>query len=77
MKKMKRTIRATLKRAGIEATMDWTMTRMPGMEESVRRGRSTRNVRRAEKLATPGKKLTYLRGKRGGDNGEGEVREFP
>lgn len=29
------------------------MTRIPGIEDSVRRGRSTRKVRSAEKLPTP------------------------
>mmetsp|Transcript_19308 Transcript_19308/g.68242 ORF Transcript_19308/g.68242 Transcript_19308/m.68242 type:complete len:219 (+) Transcript_19308:638-1294(+) len=54
MKKMKTQSRNTLNSAGMDASMDCTITRMPGIDVSVRSGRRTRNVRSELKFSTPG-----------------------
>jgi len=59
MKKMNTQSMNTFTKAGMDASIDCTMTRMPGTVVNVRSGRKTRKVRREERFSTPGAKLTH------------------
>jgi hypothetical protein len=59
MKNRKRESNATPLSGGMDAIIDFTIILIPGIDDRVRRGRSTRKVLKADRFETPGTRDRY------------------